>query len=29
MKDSSTTFEVSSSTLLTLACLSIVFELKD
>ncbi|KAI8356219.1 hypothetical protein B0O80DRAFT_22222 [Mortierella sp. GBAus27b] len=29
MKDSSTTFEVSSSTLLTLACLSVVFELKD
>ncbi|KAK3806279.1 MAG: hypothetical protein J3Q66DRAFT_117873 [Benniella sp.] len=29
MKDSSTTFEVSNSTLLTLTCLSIVFELKD
>jgi hypothetical protein len=29
VKDSSTTFEVSSSTLLTLACHSIAFELKD
>jgi hypothetical protein len=29
LKDSSTTFEVSSSTLLTLACLSVAFELKD
>ena len=29
MKDNSTTFEVSSPTLLTLPCLSVVFELKD
>jgi hypothetical protein len=29
MKDSSTTFEVSSSTLLALSCLSVVFELED